>query len=187
MSFKQDNVFINRVLNGEVSSFSFLVDKYKRMALAIALKVVANKSDAEDIVQESFIKAFLQLNKFEKKSNFSTWLYTIVYRTALYDRRKNQIKIQAINDDITQNHRTINDDSLKKQEQKKFLKIAISKLTPSESLIVTLFYHEGKPISEIKDITNLSKANIKVKLTRSRKKIKRELTILLGDEMKNLL
>ena len=78
-----DQIHIDRVLKGDHAAFGILVDKYKRMVYTVALKIMDNAADAEDVAQESFVKAFRQLHTFEGKSKFSTWLYTIVYRTAV--------------------------------------------------------------------------------------------------------
>lgn len=179
MTETEDYFYIDQILNGDNDAYAFLVDRYKNMAYTVALKVMGNVEDAEDTAQESFIKAFQKIHSFKKDSKFSTWLYTIVYRTAVYNLRKNKISTQQINDNITQNNVTddknIIDEELNQQKQQKLVKEAIDNLPKLESLLITLFYINENSIAEIKEITGLSESNIKVKLYRSRKKLKKQL------------
>lgn len=179
MTETEDYFYIDRILNGDSNAYAFLVDKYKRMAYTVALKIMQNAEDAEDVTQESFIKAFKKIHSFKKDSKFSTWLYTIVYRTAIYNLRKNQISTQQINEDITKNHITDTIDpvgqEVQQQIQLKLVKEVIDTLPRLESLLITLFYINENSIVEIKEITGLSESNIKVKLYRARKKIKKQL------------
>ena len=182
-----DHIYIERILNGDLSSYTHLVNKYKNMAFTVALKVLRNVEDAEDTAQESFIKAYQQLHAFEMKSKFSTWLYTIVYRTAIYNARKNRISTQHINEDITVTHKSNETDALKTQDQQRYVRAAIDKLPKMEGLLISLFYINENTIAEIKSITGLSESNIKVKLFRARKKLKKELDTVLQHEIDTLL
>ena len=74
------------------------------MAYTIALKILGNEEDAEDAAQESFIKAYQQIHQFEGKSKFSTWLYTIVYRTAISKLKENKIQILPISDTVRETY-----------------------------------------------------------------------------------
>ncbi len=182
-----DYIYIERVLNGDLAAYTHLVNKYKNMAYTVALKIMRNTEDAEDTTQEAFIKAYQQLHSFEKKSKFSTWLYTIVYRTAIYNARKNQIKTQQINEEVTFEYESYENDFLKTQDHQKYVKHAIDRLSEKEGLLISLFYINENSIAEIKTITGLSESNIKVKLFRARKKLKRELKTLLKHEINTLL
>lgn len=179
----EDYVHIDRILNGDNNAYSFLVDKYKGMAYTVALKIMRNTEDAEDVAQESFIKAFQKIHSFKRDAKFSTWLYTIVYRTAVYNLRKNKIPTEQINEHITEN-RSIEEKGtleLELQDQliSKCIKEAIYNLPRLESLLITLFYINENSIAEISKITDLSESNIKVKLYRARKKMKKELKGIL--------
>ena len=75
--------YIRQILAGDLSKFTFLVENYKDMAYSIALRMVNNQEDAEDVVQDSFIKVYQSLGTFRQESKFSTWFYKIVVNTAL--------------------------------------------------------------------------------------------------------
>src|SRR5690606_17752252 len=83
MTNQTEHNYLKRILRGDIEAFSYFVDTYKHMAFTIAVRIVQNREDAEDIVQESFIKCFHSLGNFKGDSKFSTWLYRIVYHSAL--------------------------------------------------------------------------------------------------------
>ncbi|WAC09905.1 RNA polymerase sigma factor [Dyadobacter pollutisoli] len=178
-----DQIHIEKVKKGDLGSFTFLVDKYKNMAYTIAFKILGNAEDAEDVAQESFVKAFLQINAFQGKSKFSTWLYTIVYRTSVSKLQQDKFQFLSIDEEISENynddHSTPQIEQLQATERDKFVKDAIQKLPKIESLLITLYYMNENSVEEIGEITGLSAANIKVKLFRARKVLGKELQFLL--------
>ena len=186
MGESDDYIYITRVQNGDRDCYAFLVNKYKNMAYTIAFKIMHNTEDAEDAAQEAFIKAYEQLRGFKKESKFSTWLYTIVYRTALYNLRRkavnNQKELNAFQNQTSDTYST-SDTKIEYEDHQQIIKAAINRLPETESLIITLFYINESSIAEIKQITGLSEGNIKVKLFRARKKLKKELVVLLGQEI----
>ncbi|NAS12146.1 RNA polymerase sigma factor [Poritiphilus flavus] len=190
MSFENEEEYIDRAKAGDLMAFSHLVEKYKEMVYAVTLKILGNTFDAEDIAQESFIKAYQSIADFNKRSKFSTWLYTITYRSALYYLRKNRIPTRTIDvrdkEELLATTNTQVED-LKLGEQQEFIKKAIAALPPIEGLLITLFYIDENSIEEISSITNLSKTNIKVKLFRARKKLRKALSVLLKGESNSIL
>ena len=191
MSSTKDQFYIDKVLQGNTSSYNYLVNNYKDMVYTIAIKIVRNREDAEEVAQDSFIKAFQKLNSFKGESKFSTWLYTIVYRTAISKIRKNKIETTDIDDFIMENHSVDFSfpqmDLLKAEEQKKYVKHAIDSLPELDALLITLFYLNENTFDEIIEITGLTKTNIKVRLFRARKKLYKELSQILDTELKTIL
>jgi len=191
MSQPKDQIYIDKVLQGDVNSYSHLVDSYKDMAYTVAFKIVRNTEDAEEVAQDSFIKAFQQLRTFKGKSKFSTWLYTIVYRTAISKTRKKKIEITAIDDYVIDNHTASHSfsqiEGLKYEEQQKYVKAAIDQLPELDALFVTLFYMNDNTLEEIEKITGYTKTNIKVRLFRARKKLYKSLEHFLNKELKTIL
>jgi RNA polymerase sigma-70 factor (ECF subfamily) len=188
MEDTQEQVYINRIKNGDPAPFAFLVDKYKHMAYTLTLKILRNTEDAQDSAQESFIKAYQQIHQFEGKSKFSTWLYTIVYRTAISKLRENKIVTLSISDAIQENY-TAEDatpqlEQLQLKDEQRYVKAAIQKLPETEALLITLFYINESSIKEIQEITGMSLPNIKIKLYRARKKLERALQFFVAHELK---
>lgn len=184
MEHTEEQVYINRIKNGDPAPYSFIVDTYKYMAYTIALKILGNAEDAQDAAQESFIKAYQQIRQFEGKSKFSTWLYTIVYRTAISKLKENKIATLSISDSINENYAqdftTPQLEQLQLEDEQRHVKLAIQKLPRTEALLITLFYINENTVREIREITGLSSANIKIKLFRARKKLERELKFLMN-------
>ncbi|WP_080058891.1 RNA polymerase sigma factor [Spirosoma aerolatum] len=183
MKQPDDQVYIDKVKQGDSASFAFLVDRYKHMAYTIALRIMRNAEDAEDAAQEGFVKAYQQLHRFEGKSKFSTWLYTIVYRVAVSKLEQQRVATVPIQEELTEtysnSYQTNQLESLQVSDQQKYIKDAIERLPATEGLLITLYYLDEKSIREIEEITGLSESNIKVKLFRARKVLEEQLRFLL--------
>ena len=183
MQKTEDQVYINKVKNGDPASYTCLVDRYKNMAYTIALRILRNVEDAEDAAQESFVKAYQQIHQFESKSKFSTWLYTIVYRVSVSKLKEKRILAVEISDAIGEEYASDfavpQLENINLAEQQKYIKEAIARLPETEGLLITLFYMNDSPVKEIEAITGLSESNIKVKLFRARKILENQLRFLM--------
>ncbi len=114
MTEKSEYALINRVLAGEHQLYAELVNKYQTYAYTIALKIaVENRPEAEEIAQDGFIKAFKSLSSFNQEAKFSTWLYRIVFNTAITYKRKGKHKFQDIENTIIE-HRQEADGGLER-------------------------------------------------------------------------
>ncbi|MCD4679161.1 MAG: sigma-70 family RNA polymerase sigma factor [Bacteroidales bacterium] len=175
MEYPGDNFYIEKILSGDTSAFAHLVNRHKDMAFTIAVRILKNREDAEEIAQDAFLKAYNSLNKFKQKSKFSTWLYSIVYNAAISRIRKKQLEMLPVDDHIIENY-TFDDittgiNEIDEEEQKKFINNAIAELPETESVLITLYYKEENSIDQISAIVGLSSSNVKVKLHRIRKKL----------------
>jgi len=184
MKYLDDNHYIDRVLNGDVPAYAMLVSKHKNMVFSIALKILNNREDAEEIAQDCFLKVFQALKTFEKKSKFSTWLYRIVYNAAISRTRKKRLELVPMDDYVIQN---FTDDEVSQgigdldpEEQKEMIEQAMKRLTDDENLLITLFYKGENSIEDISSITGLSMSNVKVRLHRIRKKLHGELAGMMN-------
>ncbi|MTI20303.1 RNA polymerase sigma factor [Fulvivirga sp. RKSG066] len=190
MAEKEDHVYINQVLDGDMSAFAWLVDKHKQNAYTLALKIVKNEYDAEEVSQDAFLKAFKALSKFKQESSFSTWLYRIVYNTALSKIKKKQLDTTPIEDghhNITMGKLTESMTGLIAEDRKKYLKLAINKLGDEEAVLVNLYYTAEKDMTEIAQVMDMSHVNVRVKLSRVRKKLYTILEQLLKGEIRNIV
>ncbi len=170
-----DYYYIDSVLSGNRNDYRYLVERRSSMSYSVALKIVKNETEAEEIVQEAFIKAYNVLHTFKKKSKFSTWLYRIVYNMAI--NHSNSKVYRNLYDDNSE----IKDNSLyeetelmeidENEQTAEKLNWAVKQLPEDEQVIITLFYNDDISIADIAKITNLSEANVKVKLHRMRKKL----------------
>ena len=165
---------INKVLKGDTSAFGYFVDTYQDMAVTIAYRICKNKQDAEDIVQNSFIKAFHNLHSFRADSKFSTWFYRIVYNTASTETRSASYNVELVDYKLMDTD-TFHPDfdiiaQIEEKERKLMINSVLNKMPGDESTLLTLYYLEENPIKEIAQITGLTDVNIKVKLHRARKR-----------------
>jgi RNA polymerase sigma factor (sigma-70 family) len=176
-----ERAYIDAIQNGDPAPYGLIVEEYQHMAYTIALRILRNPEDAEDVSQESFIKAYQQIKQYAGKSKFSTWLYTIVYRTAISKAKEKRFDTFSIGEDINENYTQDSSapqlEQLHLNEEQKYIRQAILKLPQVEALMITLFYLNENSIKEIREITGLSSALIKIRLFRARKKLERELKV----------
>ena len=175
MTIDNDQLHIDKVLQGDTQSFSFLVEKYKDMVFSLALKVTKNREEAEEVSQDSFIKAFRSLKKFKGDAKFSTWLYKIAYHNCM-DRVKarNRRYDTGTIDEIVENKVASFENTMQaieRKERAEIMKNCLLELPEEERTILWMFYYEELSLKEIIDVTSYSEANIKVKLHRARKKL----------------
>ncbi|HEY4785264.1 MAG TPA: RNA polymerase sigma factor [Bacteroidales bacterium] len=175
MEFRDDTYYINQVLRGNVNAFSCLVDKHKRMAYTLALKLVRIPEDAEEIAQDAFVKAYQSLKDFKGESKFTTWLYKIIYHTSISRLRKKHPDILSMDDEQNRNFDVRETDhflsQLSQEEQNMLVRSAIDRLPDEERALITLYYMNECPVKEIVSITGDSESNVKIKLFRARKKL----------------
>jgi RNA polymerase sigma-70 factor (ECF subfamily) len=191
MDKNSDQIYIDKVLKGDTNAFAYLINKYKDMAYTLAIKIVKSHEDAEEVAQDSFLKAYEKLDSFKGNSKFSTWLYTIVYRNSITKIRKKKVATSDIDDYVMDNYSEGSEfpqiEAIKNGEQQKYVREAIDRLPEKDALLITLFYMNESSVEEIEQITNLTQSNIKVKLFRARKKLNTELSFLLKEEVKTIL
>lgn len=177
-----ENKYLKRVKNGDAEAFSYFVEKYSDASYSLALGIVKNESEAEDIVQSSFFNAYKRLNTFRGDSKFSTWLYRIVVNESNQRLRRKKFKADANHPEITEIEAEKSADNPEGKERKKILRYAISQLKEKESLLIRLFYLCELSHDEISKVTGLTIANTKVILHRAKNNLKRVLESEYKDE-----
>lgn len=178
----EEQRIIEMVQQGNANAFSFLVNKYQDIVFSIALKVLKNREDAEEMAQEAFIKAFRSIQSFQGKAKFSTWLYSITYNTCITHTRKKKISTTQI-DNLPVSYEDMDEPfgDFPEENRAKYLEMAMKQLPEDDYTLVVLYYYEDQSIEDICQITGLSESNAKVKLFRARKK----LYSIMNDLMKN--
>ena len=188
MEQKNDSWYVERVLKGDTQYFSYFVEKYKDIVFSIAMKVLRNREDAEEMAQESFIKAFKSLHTFKGEAKFSTWLYRITYNNCISEVRKKKIKFVSADDvQISDEPEEMNLDGIPAENRAKYVKAALEKLPEDEYMLILLYYFDDKSVEEIGEITKMTESNVKVKLFRARKKLYAILNDMLKEEIYTIL
>jgi len=191
MNKTDDIYYIEAVRRGNVQAFSFLVEKYQKLVYTLALKLLKKPEEAEEMAQDTFIKAFQKLDSYEGKSKFSTWLYSITYNACISELRKRRIEFKSLDDRQVsdQDEQKMHDyyRETKKEDQEKYLNLALAKLPEDDQVLVTLYYYENQSMDEISQITGLTVSNIKVKIHRARKRMYILLHEMLKEEVYSLM
>ena len=94
-----DSILIDQTLAGNQFAYADLIRRHQRFVFTLALRFVKNRQDAEEVAQDCFVKAYKSLGSFQGQSKFSTWLYSIVYTTAMSSLRKKQLDTSSIDDE----------------------------------------------------------------------------------------
>lgn len=175
MEQKDEKYYISRILDGDTEYFTVLLDRYSRPLYSLIVQIVGCPEDAEEILQDVFLKVFRCLESYKGECRFSTWLYRIAYNAAISATRKKKQDFLYIEENAINN---VPDERVEgmtalveNEEQISRLSQAIDLLSAEEKALITLFYYEEKSMEEIGEVLKLTVSNVKVKLHRTRKKI----------------
>jgi RNA polymerase sigma-70 factor (ECF subfamily) len=180
-----DGKLVHATKSGDSDAFEELFLRYERRVFAVAQRIVNNHEDAEDVVQESFHKAYLHLSSFQEKSRFSTWLTRITMNEAfmvLRRRRRNLEVSQESADDGTRSiaatfvdHGPNPEQSCGNQERTKFLTETIHRLSPKLRSTILLYDIEEHSIKETAHILGTSITAVKSRLNHGREKLRQRM------------
>jgi len=175
MERKDDILYIEQVLSGKINAFSYIVDRHKNRAYNLAFRICGNHEEAEEIAQDSFMKVYRSLSGFKMKSSFATWLYRIVYNTAISHVRNRKIRLLSLEDfpaDATDFLSAgISEEEADRDYRNSLVNFALQKITEEQRGLISLYYYDEMSTDEIADVTGISRSNIKVKLFRARQKM----------------
>jgi RNA polymerase sigma-70 factor (ECF subfamily) len=187
-----DIELIEQTLAGNQAAYADLIKRHQRFVFTLAIRFSKNREDAEEIAQDCFVKAYRSLSSFQRQSKFSTWLYSIVYTTAMTFLRKRRVDTDSIDDENTyvqlENHSSAFDNNLAENRSKSYyLNQAIEQLLPDDAAIITMFYKGEQSLEEIGQALNMEPNTVKVKLFRARQRLKEKLERTLKHEVKELI
>ena len=187
-----DIELIEQTLAGNQAAYADLVKRHQRFVFTLALRFAKNREDAEEVAQDCFIKAYRSLASFQKQSKFSTWLYTIVYTTAMTFLRKKRVDTDSIDDENTYLQLENQSGGMKNnmaetKSRSYYLQEAIGQLLPDDAAIITLFYMGEQSLEEIGQALGIEANTVKVKLFRARQRLKEKLEKNLKNEVKELI
>lgn len=166
-----DQEILDSVRKGNSSDYSIIIDKYKNKAFSMLKRMLKNEFDAEEVLQDCFLKAFNSLGTFKGEAKFSTWFYRIVYNTALTKlsskKRKTETEMSSVEEhfDLESKYRS---DEIEKEDVNQLIHDTIGKLPERYSAIITMFYLNEMSIEEISEVMQITVSNVKVILHRSR-------------------
>ncbi len=170
-----DQEIIDSVKLGNQSDYSIIVDRYKDKAFSLLKKMLKNEQDAEETLQDCFIKAYNSLSGFKGEAKFSTWFYRIVYNTALTKLSSKKRKTENEMSSVDEHFNLKSDYDYNVSERKdmsEFIIELVNKLPEKHSAIISLFYLDEMSCEEISKTLDISLSNVKVMLHRSRNALK---------------
>lgn len=179
LSKEEDFEAIRKVLDGDINAFEFLQKKYKNLIYSLIKKMIKNQSDVEDLTQETFVKAFRALDKFQFNYSFSAWIYRIASNNCIDFLRKKRFNTfsidKPIGDPEDDNYFEIEDNSyvpdsdVIANERSRILKEAIDNLPENYRVIIELRHNEELDYKTISDKLNLPLGTVKAHLFRARR------------------
>lgn len=181
MALQPDEHIVMAYLSGDQEAFSFLVDRYMKHLYNFVFQLVGDRNAAEDIVQETFVKAWRHLSRFDQNKSFKTWIFAIAKNTA-YDHLKKKKTLpfslfeNEEGENALENTPVENDhpeDILDREATKEDLEAKLATLAPLYRTILTLHYQEDLSLHEISEILGEPYNTVKSRHQRALKSLRK--------------
>ena len=161
---------IARILDGHESDYGYFLERYGGEVFAIVSRLVPSREDAEELTQDTFVRAYSRLDSFIGRSSFSTWVCRIAYTTTVSWLRKKRIKYLSIEEKQGLSDKEV-DEVLDDESRLNELRGAIALLRPDEQMLLELYYFESRPLADIAYILDVEPGTIATRLHRIRRKL----------------
>jgi len=188
-----DTEIVRRVIAGETGLFEMILRRYNQRLFRVARSIIGEDSEAEDIVQEAYVRAFQNLRQFEGRALFSTWLTKIAVYEATRRRRK-QRRLSLVDPSSTaefdamaiRSHHSDASDAASQNELHSVLARAVDALSADLRVVFTMRMVEGLSTEEAAECLGLSTANVKTRLHRARTQLQAWIDRHIGEESRRL-
>ena len=186
-----ETAVLARARQGDSDAFRALVEQHSRSVFRLAFRMTGNEQDAEDVVQESFLRAYRQLGRFESRANFGTWLYRIVSNCSVDLMRSKQARHDQVRGDSLDQKGAVElpaaempgpERIAQSAEIDRRVQGALQELSPLERAAFTLRHYEGRSIEEISATLGLGTSAAKHSVFRAVKKLRVALAPLRSQE-----
>ena len=182
-----DLALVHATKSGDIDAFEQLVKRYDRRLLRIAQNLTHNREDAEDAVQEAFLKAFQHIEQFRENSKFSTWLIRIALNESFLKLRKQRLTSAILSDNSVDGEdgdfpmdvadwAPNPEDLYKETELREILRKSLKELRPALSVVFVLQDMEGFSLEETAEMLNLTLTAVKARSRRARLQLREQLT-----------
>ncbi len=183
-----DAELVERLQAGDQAAYAQLVDDNASRIYRLALRMMGNEADAEDVLQETFLSAFRAIDKFEARSSLSTWLYRIASNAALMRLRRKEPEQVSVDEPIEQDDGDLiprqffdfcclPEDDLMRDEAREEMARAVEELSPTLKSVFILRDIEGLSTQETAEALDLSISAVKSRLMRARLKLRERLSV----------
>lgn len=172
---KQEQARITQVLNGETDAYRYLIERYQTGLIIHCENIVKDRQEAEDIAQETFIKAYRELAKFKDgQARFSTWIYKIATNLCLDSLRKSRRKVDVAN---IESHMEVNIPRYMEEEENAYLCQVVESLEPPQyAEIIKAYFWEGKSYQTLAEQYQTTTGTIGSWLTRAKAQLREKLS-----------
>ena len=197
-----DMELVERAKKGDMDAFETLANRYEQRVYSLALRMLRQEQDAEDVTQQTFLSAMQNLGGFRGEASFSTWLLRIASHAALKVIRKRKgldtVSLEEATEEADSygtiphpeyiaDWRQSPEELVRKNETQRLLEDALGKLDEKHRLVFLLRDVEGLSVKETAEALGLSEANTKVRLLRARLQLRELLTRTLGDPERRVM
>ncbi len=187
---------------GELDAFEALTNRYEQRVFGLALRMLRQEQDAEDVTQQTFLSVLENLDGFRGEASFSTWVLRIASHAALKLIRKRKGLNTVSLEEATESSEDFNsiphpefiadwrqspEHLVERNEVRRLLDDALTRLDEKHRLVFLLRDVEGLSVRETADALDLSEGNVKVRLLRARLQLREDLTRILGDPQRQLI
>ncbi len=191
VGYKMDALVNNRikqVLKGDQNAYSDIVNLYQHKLYQICYRMLSNKHEAEDIAQEAFVRAYINLHTFDQKRKFSTWLYRIATNLCI-DRIRKKKPDYYLDAEVAgtegldmysqlSSNDKLPDDQVEQMELQDRIQYEISRLPDKYRSVIVLKYMEELSLQEISEILDLPLGTVKTRIHRGREALRKQLNNL---------
>jgi len=177
-----DGMLVTAAKRGDTQAFEGLFFRHQRRVLAAAQRIMNNREDAEEVLQETFHKVFLHLKNFEEKSRFSTWLTRIAMNEAFMLLRRRRAVFEDLSESTDEGGKSISqtfvdgrpnpEESCSRREHTELLTEAINRLGPRVRRAILLRDIEEKSIEETAQILGTTRSAVKARVFQGRRKLR---------------
>jgi RNA polymerase sigma-70 factor, ECF subfamily len=182
-----DRELVQKAREGDRSAFNQLVLKYRNRVMGIATRMVGDRTDAEDLAQDVFVRVFHGLEAFQGDALFSTWLYRIVANSCLNQRKKRSLRTR-VHESLEATKLILPDSSsnphilLERKELRAYVEKAIQALPREQKMVLVLRDIEGLSYEEIADCLELEIGTVRSRLHRARLHVQERLKALFSSD-----
>ena len=188
-------ISLEALRSGDREAFAHLVDQTSGHVYRVALQILGDEQDAEDVLQETYIKALRALPDFEGRSSLTTWLYRIAVNEALMLARKRKPQEVSVEDSAPFDAEAesegmeivdfccLPESELLSSESRQFLDRAVRNLPEGLRVVFVMRDLEGLSIQDTAEALGISESNVKTRLLRARLRLRQELSVYFGEKL----
>jgi RNA polymerase sigma-70 factor (ECF subfamily) len=183
-----DQEIIESIRRGHLRGFGALVDRHKERAMTLALRIVGEREDAEEVVQDAFLRAFRNLEQFRGESRFSTWFYRILYNACMARVTRRPKRGEPVNYgdeaiEMIESDEPSVQHALENEEEQAVLQEEITRLPETFRTALTLFYVQELSYDDMASILQMPLGTVKTNLSRGRLLLRKRVLERLKEEV----